>query len=246
MIYENGLVLVIPPMTVTASCAMDLTYFPYDIQTCKLKFGSWSYDTSVIDLRIESDKPGLDEYETHPEWELANSTMERIARIYPCCLNDTYADVTVTLDLKRVSGPYSVKLVVPSVITAFLILFTFLLPSSSGEKIVFCLVLLLSLILLSVYLHITVPSNSESVLGEFLTFALFLVFFATIIAVICYNVADCLLMRDKFGGPEAETHWNTRKVSILMSFRQHLLISTTGFEYTLSPIIQIARENLLR
>ncbi|XP_072026162.1 neuronal acetylcholine receptor subunit alpha-6-like [Amphiura filiformis] len=211
LVDSKGSVVAIPPMALTASCNMDLTFFPYDTQTCELKFGSWTYDASVIALKLLSDKPDISEYREHPEWELVNSTMILNNKNYDCCPNDTYQDVTVTLELKRQAGPYAVKLVVPSVLTAFLILFTFILPSSSGEKIVFCLVLLLSLILLSVYLHITVPSNSESVMGEFLTFALFLDFFATIIAVICYNIADALLMRDKLGGPESDKHWAARK-----------------------------------
>ena len=191
---------------------MDLTYFPYDTQECKLKFGSWAYDTSVIDLELLDDKVNIEDYYEHPEWELLNATFELNKKSYPCCPNEFYADATATLEIKRRSAPYAVKLVIPSVLTAFLILFTFILPSSSGEKIVFCLVLLLCLILLSVYLHISVPSNTESVLGEFLTFALFLDFFATIIAVICYNVADALIMKDKLGGAESETHYNSRKV----------------------------------
>ncbi len=205
----------IPPMVVTASCNMELTYFPYDTQTCDLKYGSWAYDSSVIAL--EAVETPLKEYQENPEWELTNTSIVLNDKKYDCCNETTYQDVTITLEMKRQAGPYSVKLVVPSVLTAFLILFTFILPSSSGEKIVFCLVLLLSLILLSVYLHITVPSNSESVLGEFLTFALFLDFFATIIAVICYNVADCLLMRDKLGGPESEKHWAERKVCNILT-----------------------------
>ena len=214
LVYSTGGVFVLPSMQLKATCDMDLTYFPYDTQECKLKFGSWSYDKSIINLELMNDKVDLEDYYEHPEWKLLNATFELNQKSYPCCPKEFYQDATAVLEIERRSAPYSVKLVIPSVLTAFLILFTFILPSSSGEKIVFCLVLLLCLILLCVYLHISVPSNTESVLGEFLTFALFLDFFATIIAVICYNVADALLMRDKLGGAESEKHYNSRKVGL--------------------------------
>ena len=209
-VESTGRVSAIPPMHLTASCGMDLTYFPYDKQECRLKFGSWSYGKSVIDLQLQSDKVDTSSYLQHPEWKLLNATLELDSVTYD---GETYQSVTAELKIERRSGPYAIKLVLPSVVTAFLILFTFILPSSSGEKIVFCLILLHSLILLSVYLHISVPSNTESVLGEFLTFALFLDFFATIIAVICYNIADALLMGNKYG--EAESAG--RKVGFCLS-----------------------------
>jgi len=51
---------------------IDITYFPYDEQKCKLKFGGWTHDGHVLDLKQvpgdqklqditdpEDDKPGL-------------------------------------------------------------------------------------------------------------------------------------------------------------------------------------------
>ena len=29
----------------TLACNMDITYFPFDVQTCPVTFGSWEYDT---------------------------------------------------------------------------------------------------------------------------------------------------------------------------------------------------------
>ena len=34
-----------------SSCVMDVEFFPYDIQTCRLKLGSWTYDG----LQVTSD-----------------------------------------------------------------------------------------------------------------------------------------------------------------------------------------------
>lgn len=43
-VYHSGLVIWQPPAVYKSSCSIDVEYFPYDVQTCVLKLGSWTYD----------------------------------------------------------------------------------------------------------------------------------------------------------------------------------------------------------
>ncbi len=44
MVNFDGNVFWPPPAKLRSSCKIDITYFPFDDQKCKMKFGSWTYD----------------------------------------------------------------------------------------------------------------------------------------------------------------------------------------------------------
>ena len=52
-LWFNGLVEWKPPAIYKSSCEIDVEYFPFDEQTCVMKFGSWTYDG--FQVRIEDD-----------------------------------------------------------------------------------------------------------------------------------------------------------------------------------------------
>ena len=44
MVSHTGNVFWPPPAKLRSACKIDITYFPFDDQKCRLKFGSWTYD----------------------------------------------------------------------------------------------------------------------------------------------------------------------------------------------------------
>lgn len=56
---------------------MDVRWFPFDIQRCELKFGSWTFDGWLLDIQMkEADVSG---YMHNGEWDLLGEAAEE------CC-----------------------------------------------------------------------------------------------------------------------------------------------------------------
>ena len=51
-LFHDGLVEWKPPAIYHSSCEMDVEYFPFDEQTCVMKFGSWTYDGFQVVLLL--------------------------------------------------------------------------------------------------------------------------------------------------------------------------------------------------
>uniref|UniRef100_A0A1I8H475 Neur_chan_LBD domain-containing protein n=2 Tax=Macrostomum lignano TaxID=282301 RepID=A0A1I8H475_9PLAT len=59
VIEHTGNMNFIPPGMFRSTCKIDTTWFPFDTQVCKLKFGSWSYDGGTLDLRLKCSNESL-------------------------------------------------------------------------------------------------------------------------------------------------------------------------------------------
>ena len=70
------------------SCALELHQFPFDTQTCIMKFSSWVYDNSLLRLIPNPDSAkqiDLLPSFSHSEWEIVDVTLESYNETRECC-----------------------------------------------------------------------------------------------------------------------------------------------------------------
>ncbi|CAG7817481.1 unnamed protein product [Allacma fusca] len=197
-LYHNGLVEWKPPAIYKSSCEIDVEYFPFDEQTCVMKFGSWTYDGFQVDLRHIDEEPGtptvaigvdLSEFYMSVEWDILEVPAIRNERFYTCC-NEPYLDITFNITMRRKTLFYTVNLIIPCMGISFLTLLVFYLPSDSGEKVSLSISILLSLTVFFLLLAEIIPPTSLVVplLGKFVLFTMILDTVSICVTVVVLNV----------------------------------------------------------
>jgi hypothetical protein len=137
VVQHDGSVLWIPPAIYKSSCKIDITHFPFDKQSCLLKFGSWTYDGFKLDIDFFDGKAMVDlsDYVESNEWTVMSAPAKKNIKKYPCC-DEPYPDLTFTVNIKRQPAFYNYILILPCVLLSSLTLVLFWLPPESPAKMV--------------------------------------------------------------------------------------------------------------
>ncbi|XP_045116272.1 acetylcholine receptor subunit beta-like 2 isoform X3 [Portunus trituberculatus] len=187
-----------PPAIYKSSCEIDVEWFPFDEQSCNMKFGSWTYDGFQVDLKHTKQKRGsnivemgidLREFYASVEWDILEVPARRNQEYIPD-LPEPYPDITFNLTMRRKTLFYTVNLIIPCVGISFLTVLVFYLPSDSGEKVTLCISILLSLTVFFLLLAEIIPPTSLAVplLGKYLLFTMILVTLSICVTVGVLNV----------------------------------------------------------
>uniref|UniRef100_A0A8C1UQW3 Uncharacterized protein n=1 Tax=Cyprinus carpio TaxID=7962 RepID=A0A8C1UQW3_CYPCA len=160
LVNSSGYCQYLPPGIFKSTCYIDVRWFPFDVQRCDLKFGSWTYGGWSLDLQMmEADITG---YIANGEWDLVEVPGRRNEKFYDCC-KEPYPDVTFTVVMRRRTLYYGLNLLIPCVLISTLALLVFLLPADSGEKISLGITVLLSLTVFMLLVAEIMPATSDSV-----------------------------------------------------------------------------------
>lgn len=188
-VFYNGRIKWKPPAIYKSSCSIDVTFFPFDQQNCKMKFGSWTYDRAKIDLiSMASDVDQMDYWESG-EWVIINAVGTYNIKKYECC-TEIYPDITYSFIIRRLPLFYTINLIIPCLLISCLTVLVFYLPSECAEKITLCISVLLSLTVFLLLITEIIPSTSLVIplIGEYLLFTMIFVTLSIIITVFVLNV----------------------------------------------------------
>ncbi|XP_041950994.1 neuronal acetylcholine receptor subunit alpha-2 [Alosa sapidissima] len=188
-LFYTGQVRWVPPAIYKSSCSIDVTFFPFDQQSCKMKFGSWTYDKAKIDLERIENTVDLKDYWESGEWAIINAVGTYNTKKYDCC-HEIYVDITYYFIIRRLPLFYTINLIIPCLLISCLTVLVFYLPSDCGEKITLCISVLLSLTVFLLLITEIIPSTSLVIplIGEYLLFTMIFVTLSIVITVFVLNV----------------------------------------------------------
>lgn len=187
IVKHNGAITWTPPASYKSACTMDVTFFPFDRQNCSMKFGSWTYDGSMVDMVLTDYQVDRKDFFDNGEWEILSATGARGNRRDDVL---SYPFVTYSFILKRLPLFYMLFLIIPCLGLSFLTVLVFYLPSDEGEKLSLSTSVLVSLTVFLLVIEEIIPSSSKVIplIGEYLLFIMIFVTLSIIVTVFVINV----------------------------------------------------------
>ncbi|VDL63554.1 unnamed protein product [Nippostrongylus brasiliensis] len=182
LINHSGEVLWVPPAIYKSSCIIDVEFFPFDDQRCSLTFGSWTYNRNEIKLDfLHSDRVDFSEYATSSIWDMMDA---------PAVLTEDRSRIEFQVRIRRKTLFYTVVLILPTVLMAFLNVTVFYLPTASGEKMGLTMNVLLSIVVFLLLVSKILPPTSLSIplVAKYLLLTFVLNIITILITVVICNI----------------------------------------------------------
>ncbi|CAH2305790.1 acetylcholine receptor subunit alpha [Pelobates cultripes] len=185
----TGKIIWSPPAIFKSYCEIIVTYFPFDQQNCSMKFGTWTYDGTLVVINPENDRPDLSNFMESGEWLMKDYRCWKHWVYYTCCPDKPYLDITYHFVLLRLPLYFIVNVIIPCLLFSFLTGLVFYLPTDSGEKMTLSISVLLSLTVFLLVIVELIPSTSSAVplIGKYMLFTMVFVIASIIITVIVIN-----------------------------------------------------------
>ncbi|XP_052785165.1 neuronal acetylcholine receptor subunit alpha-7-like [Mya arenaria] len=195
-VESNGLMVYTIADIFTSSCAFDVKYYPWDTQICSFHFMPSSYEPSKIKLTPYYKQVLQTYYFPSGSWDLVKTKAESEL--------DGYM-VTFNITIRRKPKFVIVNVILPLMFMSVLNICVFLIPTESGERISYCLTVLLAIAVFLTLVGDSLPKNAEPM--SYYSFYLLsvLVISATI------TVFTILNLRMYYADEESEvgTFWRT-------------------------------------
>ena len=134
VVDNNGSIFFSQPVRIDSACAMNIADFPFDDQECKLTFGSWTMDNTLMQLDL-NEGDGID---LSP---LTKNNMWNVLHIYGEVLDQShswqdnpFSTAVYSIKVRRKSLFYVVNYILPPVAITLLSLLLFLIPPEVGKR----------------------------------------------------------------------------------------------------------------
>ncbi|XP_064598528.1 neuronal acetylcholine receptor subunit alpha-6-like [Liolophura sinensis] len=185
VVKSSGEVTMETGVSLSTHCDADITYYPFDTQSCDIVIGTVVYTQSQVNMTIEEIL--TENYRENGEWELVNLAGSR----HEITLDEeTETLLTLTLTLKRLRPFFLINLVVPLMLLSALNVVVFALPVESGERISLSITTLLTYAVFLSVIGDSLPNTSRSspIVGVYVLSTFVLSVLAVCLSVLLLNL----------------------------------------------------------
>jgi hypothetical protein len=142
------------------SCDIDTTYYPFDVQTCAITLTTRGYSKNQLSLKLDKVPIVLNAYHENGEWELvktssSTSTVDR-DRI-------PFSQINFSFTFKRRSAFHIMNTIIPMFLLVSMTCFVFRIPVDAGEKLGYCLTVLLAFAVYLTLVSDDIPTTSTHI-----------------------------------------------------------------------------------
>ena len=166
MLYPDGSLKWEPGGVFKTMCPINITFYPFDEQTCDLTFGAWSYTTVKMNLSTDSVTVNLDKFELNGEWFILDTKATRNEFAFECCPDQKFSNIAFTVHLRRKHTFYILNVILPGILTSAVLLSIFFCTPAQKVHIGVAALLSFRLFLLNVADNIPRTSDHVPLLGE--------------------------------------------------------------------------------
>ncbi|XP_033735708.1 acetylcholine receptor subunit alpha-1-B-like [Pecten maximus] len=154
-IKNNGEIIWQPGGFIDVKCSTDVSYFPFDTQTCSIQLAPWGYSNNEVSLGPYNTELSLDFYETNGEWSLDKTETGTyvLGEISLAIFNIT---------ISRLPAFHVVNTLMPIYLLLLMNPLVFVLPCDSGERVGLSLTVFLTFTVFITIVNGVLPVNSES------------------------------------------------------------------------------------
>ncbi|KAG5284039.1 hypothetical protein AALO_G00022300 [Alosa alosa] len=185
LIYSSGYMYWLPPAIYRSTCAIEITYFPFDYQNCTLIFRSQTYSASEVDLKLAIDDETSDPIEwvvidpeaftENGEWAIKHKPARKIINKSYTPDDLEYQEIFFNLIIQRKPLFYIINMILPCSLISSLVLLAFFLPAQAGgQKLTVSISVLLAQTVFLILIAQKIPETSLSVplIGKYLIFVM--------------------------------------------------------------------------
>ena len=145
-----------PRVLIKGACSPDVTYYPFDRQSCVFTYIPWGYYSDEVLLLHREGDWDLGSYEENGEWTLIETKTETF-------ISSSTSKLKLSLTIERKPLYFAFNIILPILVLCCLNSMVFWLPAASGERVGFSVTCFLSFVVLLNLVFDILPRSSSPI-----------------------------------------------------------------------------------